>query len=238
MKRRLLSLFVTLLLAGFGSESPGRQATAAEAAVTAPADVNARMNEVLAQVHKTWRRDAIVYYIELHWYPQEPPIAQYWLEMLLYSPSNHMKRAVTLGGPQDGNVFDMGKDTDDSWTYTAIPDFKIDLPEALVAAYRAGATGHLSFVRLDVVGASGAPPILAWQVSSNEFKLYPLAIDAQTGAVIPWQRAYNPPKWTDEEMRQAWDRVLNRNQPKSHDPHKIEPWECVMMVQETGISPC
>jgi len=182
MKRQLFTLFVVLFLAAFGSASRVRQANAAETVATVPSDVSARMNEVLAQAHKTWRKDAIVTQVDLQWYPQQLPTAQFGLVMRLYSPSNRMERTVTLGGPQDGSVLDLGRNLNDNSPTRPIPDFKIDLPDAFVAASRAGVSGIMFSVRLAMIGAKGTPPILAWQFQPVEFRPYPLPIDAQTGA--------------------------------------------------------
>ena len=117
----------------------------------------------------------------------------------------------------------------------ALPEFKLDLPDAIALIRRAGLKDSLNSLELRMVGAAHTTPLAAWMIATRGAKtLYPIPVDAQTGAVIPWQRVFDPPQWTDAQMKAAWDRVLNRNQPKPYDPYARDPGECVIEIIQVG----
>jgi hypothetical protein len=236
MKWLLLGVSVVFLSVGCGIAPPGQHVEAAGSPY--PSHVNTIVNNILAQERKTWRKDAVATLVEMQWYPQYEPDetkVQHWLAMTLYSPSNGAGRYLYVGGPYDGQVVDTPPEKNTRAFHVALPDFKFDLPQAIDFIRRQGLKDRLSSVKLEMVGAAGTTPIPAWTISSfSASSLYPIVLDAQTGAVIPWQRAFNPPPFTDEEMRAAWDRVLNRNQPKPSDPHALSPFDCVAIIQQGG----
>jgi hypothetical protein len=235
MKPRFLVL-VFLLAAGCGMAPSSPHTEAANSPF--PSHVSATMDDVLAKARKNWQSDAIVTTVEMQWYPQDErdeSKVQHWLAITLNSPSNGARRYVYVGGPYAGQIVDMPPDKDGSTIDHALPDFKFDLPQAIEFIRHAGLKDRLFFVKLEMVGASGTPPIAAWTIASlSDSSLFPLALDAQTGAIIPWKRAYNPPPFTDVQMRAAWDQVLNRNQP-AHQNNANKHLECFMAIQEFGF---
>jgi hypothetical protein len=60
--------------------------------------------------------------------------------------------------------------------------------------------------------------------------LFPIALDALTGKIIPWVRAYNPPPFTDKQMHDGWERVLDPPKPGSNNAQQH--LECFLSVQE------
>jgi hypothetical protein len=47
--------------------------------------------------------------------------------------------------------------------------------------------------------------------------IFPLALDAQTGQPIPWNRAYDPPAGSDADLSTAWGRFLQQRGPALPD---------------------
>jgi hypothetical protein len=246
MKWRLLRPFV-VFLATCTFASLGQQVVAA--GPNYPSHVSDTMNSVIAKARKTWRRDSVVNSIALQYYPADTtnPNVIYWLAIRLVSPSNGASRVVQVGGPMDGDINDSPAPRDPAWRsdprlqsfQTHIPDFKIDLPEAIAVVRHVGLKDRLFSVELDMVGATGTTPLPAWEIRVFGAKsLYPLPVDAQTGAILNWKRVYDRPTWTDAEMKAIWDRLLNRNQPPPQNHGGLSPWECVAQIQEIGITSC
>jgi hypothetical protein len=101
-------------------------------------------------------------------------------------------------------------------------DFNIDLPDAVAAVQRAGRTHGVGPIYLGRVGARGTPPMLAWTVRvTGGPMMVPVFVDAQTGELIPWQRAMDPPNGSDAQLKAIWDVLINRNQPKPLDMNAI-----------------
>ncbi len=238
MKLRHLIFFVVCFNVSYRAASPVQYAEAATAGSPYPSHVNATMDDVLAKARKTWQPDAIVTTVEMQWYPRDEldeTKVQHWLAITLNSPSNGARRYAYVGGPYAGTIVDMPPDKDSSTIDHALPDFKFDLPQAIDFIRHAGLKDRLFFVKLEMVGAANTPPIAAWTIASlSSSSLYPIALDAQTGAIIPWQRAYNPPPFTDTQMRAAWDKVLNRNQP-ARPSDANQHLDCFLSIQEFGF---
>jgi hypothetical protein len=206
-----------------------------------PIRVPATVGNVLAQARKTWRKDAVAVMVELNRYPGGAETANtvYWLTVRMQSPSNRALRQIQVGGPNDGDIFDWPapRNPAERAVEGGLPDFKLDLQDAIGVLRHAGLKDGFATVNLRMVGATGTAPIAAWTfLAQSAQALYPLAVDAQTGKIVPWQRAFDPPQWTDAKMKEIWDRVLNRNQPqnKPYDPYAREPGECVIEIAQVG----
>jgi len=108
------------------------------------------------------------------------------------------------------------------------------LPDAIAFLRHAGLKDQLFFVKLVMVGAANTQPLAAWTIASlADRSLFPIALDAQTGKIIPWVRAYNPPPFTDAQMRAAWNQVLHP--PSSNGNNAQKNLDCFMAVQEFGF---
>ena len=88
---------------------------------------------------------------------------------------------------------------------TPIPDFTVDLPQAIAIAHKNGLNGTVENAYLHVLQPKGKPPILAWVVLTtdsftNSRRSKVPAIDAYTGAVIPFDQAFDPPSGSDAEL--------------------------------------
>ncbi len=59
-----------------------------------------------------------------------PPVEYAWLDVLMHSPSTGDLRSAHVGAPYDGTVSDWHVNGQTN-QYPALPDFRIDLPEAL-----------------------------------------------------------------------------------------------------------
>ena len=229
MKRRFFSFFVVFLAATCISAPPSQRVHAADEGY--PAHVSATLNAVLDQAHKTFRKDAVIYMVEVQGVP-----SLYWLQISLFSPSNGATLTVWVGGPSNGQ-FSVGMvNPDERFRVPAAltPNFNIDLPDAMAILRKAGLKGSLGVTRLVWAGASGTPPVLAWSIRvAGGPIMFPLFVDAKDGKVLSWQRAMDPPNASDAQLRAAWDTLLHRNQPPN-GPRAKDPWECVAEIQETG----
>ena len=78
-------------------------------------------------------------------------------------------------------------DHDSSTIDHALPaSIKLDLPEAIAYLRHVGLKDRLFFVKLVIVGAANTQPRAAWTIASLAHPgLFPIALDAQTGKIIP-----------------------------------------------------
>ena len=137
-------------------------------------------------------------------------------------------------GASAGTVVDEPPDPSGSTIDHALPaSIKIDLPQAIAFLRHVGLKDRLFLVTLQMVGAANTQPLAAWTIASlADRSLFPLALDAQTGKVIPWVRAYNPPPFTDKQMYDAWNQVLHPPKPGPNPAQQH--LDCFMSVQEYG----
>jgi len=226
MKSRFFSFSVVFLAAACVFAQTGQKAQPAGEGIP---HASAAMKNLLDQAHKTFRRDAVVTSVEVQGVP-----GLYWLLIDLYSPSNGATMGIWVGGPNDGQ-FALGHVQPQSATVAIPPNFNADLPEIMASLRKEGLKGPLDVTRLLWAGASGTPPILAWQIriAGGTPMFFPLFINAQDGKVIPWQRAMDPPDASDAQLRAAWDRLQHRNRPQT-GPNGMSAWDCVVQIQETG----
>lgn len=179
-----------------------------------PTDVNAARDQVLAQAHKTWRRDAIVTEITLMAAPSGVNVKpeKFWLSFALFSPSNLHSAFVTTNGGPDDLVINESTDLEPERAANmhAIEHFAIDLPAALATAHKTGLNDAVTNVSLRVGATRGNPPVLAWIMHLSSQVMFPLVIDAQTGEELSWKRVMAPPT-TDRQIAEAWQKFLHRN---------------------------
>jgi hypothetical protein len=171
---------------------------------------------LLEDAHKRFRKDAVITRIEL-----QGAAGIAWLGVGLYSPSNGAILSVQVGGPNNG-AYRQSRTAPGNVSAGLPTDFKVDLPDAVVALRGAGWSGGLGPMYLGMVGASGTPPILAWTLRvTGGPMMFPVFIDAQSGELIAWQRAMDPPNGSDAQLKAIWDKLLNRNQSKQPDLNAI-----------------
>jgi hypothetical protein len=227
MKWRWLSFFGVLLAA---SCSFAQKATQVQTAGNPYPHVSAILNGVLDQAHKTFRKDAVITWVEVQGSP-----ALYWFQISLYSPSNGATLVAWVGGPQNGQFFAGTTNPDDRFRVPAaiLPNFKVDLPDAVASIRKAGFKGALGMTTLRMVGASGTTPLLAWVIEVSDGPPWmALVLDAKDGKFIPIQRAFDPPDGSDAELAAAWNRLINPNPPKAQSPW--DPGECLAEIEATG----
>jgi hypothetical protein len=228
--------FLVLVWAGIVSAASVQPACAQGTPI--PSNVNATMARILDTARRSWHADAIITSLEMQWFPTDDvdaPGVMHWLGIEVNSPSTGARRYFYVGKPYDGNVVDQPPDRDSSTVDHALPAvIKLDLPQALAFLRHAGLKDRLFFVKLEMVGAANTQPLAAWTIASlADPGLYPIALDAQTGKVIPWVRAYNPPPFTDKQMRDAWQQVLHPPRPGSNNAQQH--LDCFLSVQEFGF---
>jgi hypothetical protein len=163
--------------------------------------------EILAKAKKTWRKDAYVTTIRLAvTTSSDGSQTQNTLYVTLYSPSKQLAEIVPHGQQYGdypmpiaaGTTIDLGP----------VPDFTIDLPQAVAIARQHGMTGKLNGAYIEVHHPTGKAPILAWVVQTddpvnNMLQAKVPAIDPFTGEVIPFNKAFDPPPGSDKELAAA-----------------------------------
>jgi hypothetical protein len=228
--------FLVLVWAGIAAVTPVQPAWAQGTPI--PNNVNATMARILATARKSWHADAIVTSVEMKWFPTDDldaPGVMHWLEIQVNSPSTGARRYFYVGKPYDGTMVNEPPDHDGSTIDHALPAIiNLDLPQALAYLRHAGLKDRLFFVKLEMVGAANTQPLAAWTIASlADPGLFPIVLDAQTGKIIKWERAYNPPPFTDKDIYAAWQKVLHplKPGPNSAQQHL----DCFMSVQEFGF---
>lgn len=192
------------------------------------------LNILLDDAHKRFRKDAVITRIEL-----QGAAGVAWLGVGLYSPSNGAILSVQVGGPANG-AYRQSQAAPGNVAAGLPTDFKVDLPEAVAALRNAGVHGGLGSTYLGRVGASGTTPILAWTMRvGGGSVMFPIYVDAQTGKLIQWQRAMDPPNGSDAQLKAIWDALYKRDQPQQPDADEQarKVGECVAMLQD-GIIAC
>ena len=238
MESRVLIRFALLGLLWAGLAAAPLVQTAQAQGTPIPGNINATMARILATARKNWHADAIITSVEMKWYPTDDldaPGVMHWLEIQANSPSTGARRYFYVGKPYDGTVTDEPPDHDGSTIDHALPaSIALDLPAAVAYLRKVGLKDRLSIVKLEMVGAANTQPLAAWTIASlADPGLFPIALDAQTGKIIPWVRAYNPPAFTDKQIHDAWEQVLHPPKPGSNNAQQH--LDCFMAVQEFGF---
>jgi len=203
-----------------------------------PGEFPASYKATLEGARKVWMKDAVGVHVEVEGAFGIPTA---WFRFSLYSPSTGNFATYVVGGPLNGqstlsfiqpiNRPRLGEPLP--------PDLSVDLPDAIASLRKAGYSGGLGVIRLDMSGATGTTPLPAWsiRVGGKSPAFPPVFVNAQSGKFIPVNRMMDPVPGSDAELKEIWDRLLNRNQPVAKTPGHLEPWECVALIQE-GLLGC
>jgi hypothetical protein len=198
-------------------------------------DVKPALSQVLAAARKNLP-DLSFTYVEIQGIP-----GYLWLQYHLYSPSTGAVVTGYAGGPNSGQYSVTNWKPNDP-AQTVLPtNFKVDFADAMRTLQKTGLkpTG-LGITRLQWAGATGTPPVLAWSIRvGGTGYLVPLFVDAQTGQVLPWQRAIDPITGNDAQI-QAWrDSFKPPPPPQGQSNSGIQAMECVAGLQEgyVGCAP-
>lgn len=201
-----------------------------------PRKFPASYKSTLEGSRKLWMKDAVVVHVEVEGAFGIPTA---WFRFSLYSPSTGNFATYVVGGPANGqSTFSFIQPIDRSRLGDPLPpDLSVDLPDAIASLRKAGFQGGLGVIRLDMSGATGTKPLPAWsiRVGGKSPAFPPVFVNAQTGKFIPVNRMMDPAPGSDAELKQIWDRLLNRNQPAAKIPGHLEPWECVALIQEGAV---
>lgn len=201
-----------------------------------PGKFPASYKATLEGARKLWMKDAVVVHVEVEGAYGIPTA---WFRFSLYSPSTGNFATYVVGGPLNGqSTFSFIQPIDRSRLGVPLPpDLSVDLPVAIASLRKAGFRGGLGVIRLDMSGAKGTTPLPAWsiRVGGKSPTFPPVFVNAQTGKFIPVNRMMDPVPGSDAELKEIWDRLLNRNKPAAKVPGHLEPWECVALIQEGAV---
>jgi hypothetical protein len=203
-----------------------------------PGKFPASYKATLEGARKLWMKDAVVVHVEVEGAFGIPTA---WFRFSLYSPSTGNFATYAVGGPMNGqSTFSFIQPINRPRLGDPLPaDLSVDLPDAIASLRKAGYHGGLGVIRLDMSGATSTTPLPAWsiRVGGKSPAFPPVFVNAQTGKFIPVNRMMDPAPGSDAELKEIWDRLLNRNQPAAKIPGQLEGWECVALIQE-GAAVC
>lgn len=201
-----------------------------------PGKFPASYKATLEGARKLWMKDAVVVHVEVEGAFGIPTA---WFRFSLYSPSTGNFATYVVGGPMNGqSTFSFIQPINRSRLGDPLPpNLSVDLPDAIASLRKAGFHGGLGVIRLDMSGATGTTPLPAWsiRVGGKSPAFPPVFVNAQTGKFIPVNRMMDPVAGSDAELKEIWDRLLNRNQPAAKIPGHLEGWECVALIQEGAV---
>jgi hypothetical protein len=201
-----------------------------------PGKFPASYKATLEGSRKLWMKDAVAVHVEVEGAYGIPTA---WFRFSLYSPSTGNFATYVVGGPMNGqSTFSFIQPINRSRLGDPLPtDLTVDLPDAIASLRKAGFHGGFGVIRLDMSGATGTKPLPAWsiRVGGKTPAFPPVFVNAQTGKFIPVNRMMDPVPGSDAELKEIWDRLLNRNQPPPKIPGHLEPWECVALIQEGAV---
>jgi len=156
----------------------------------APSDLPQLAKEV-SEKARMWRRDAWLVKIEVKKEHGSQPADGYGLSFYFFSPADHAGLVLSRG-PLQGEDEVAPYEVDQSKTFVPIPDFTVDLPQALITAQKAGLRGPLEEATLAVRTPPAKLPVLVWSIRSNGEPSGPIHVDAFTGAHLTSSRLADP----------------------------------------------
>jgi hypothetical protein len=193
----------------------------------------------IAGARAFWMKDAVVVHVQVE---GQVGIPTAWFRFSLYSPSTGNFASYEAGGPQNGqSTPSFIQPTDRSRLGDPLPEnLSVDLPDAIASLRKAGFPGALGVIYLDMSGATGQTPLPAWsiRVGGKSPAFPPIFVNAQTGKFMPVVRMMDPVPGSDAEIKEVWDRLLNRNQPATNrTPGGLSGADCVGLIQQ-GAAVC
>ena len=165
-----------------------------------PAELPRLAKEMGDDARGAWRADAWLLRIDVRERSRGETSSNAYevtLEFFALSDSStlvlHPGRGSPYESPQDMSIPEA--------TRIPIPDFTVDLPEALNAARKAGMRGRFKQGTLAVRTPRGRLPVLVWSIeSSNEFDSSPYFVDALTGMYMTVEPVVDPPVSRDTTL--------------------------------------
>lgn len=185
------------------------------------------LNGVLEAARKNLK-DLVFTYIEIQGIP-----GNLWLQYHLYSPSTGAIVTGWAGGPSNGKYSVTNWKPHDAAQIALPIDFKVDFADAMAKLQSTGLKPvGLGVTRLEWTGATGTPQLLAWSISVGGNKsMGPMFVDAQSGALIPWQRAIDPPGGSDADIQAMRNAFQNHGQQPGQSNDSLKAMECVAGLQ-------
>jgi hypothetical protein len=227
--RRAACQIVSIL--GLSTFAPNAlQASQAASAIDAPSDLP-RLAQEMSEQARTWRSDAWLVRIEVNKGDDSQPAEAFDLSFYVFSPSDGMGLVLSRR-PLQNDSEAVPYEVDRSRTLIPIPDFAVDLPQALMAAQRAGMRGQLRGATLTVKTPLARPPVLVWSIRASDPGGVPTYfVDAFTGAHLTRGQVADPSVGGDTTLEAA-ERALKEalQHPSQVLPDGATPWMHFVLI--------
>ena len=193
-------------------------------AIDIPSDMPQLARQMSEQA-RTWRSDAWLLRIEVYRGEQSEPSAGFNLFFHFFSPSARMGLVLSRGAlisAYEVVPYEANRGT----TAIPIPDFAVDLPQALMAAQRAGMRGQMREATLSVRTPLARMPVLVWSIRASDSSGASFYfVDAFTGAHLTSAQVFDPPVGANATL-QAAERALKEAllRPSGLLPDGGTPW--------------
>ncbi len=168
--------------------------------VDPPAELPRLAKEIGGDARSAWRADAWLLRIDVRKRSRDETSSNaYEVTLEFFSLSDGSTLVLHPGW---GSPYESPRDMSiPEVTRIPIPDFTVDLPEALIAAKKAGMRGQLKQGTLAVRTPRGRLPVLVWSIeSSNEYDSSPYFVDALTGIHLTVEQVVDPPVGGDTTL--------------------------------------
>jgi len=218
--RRVACHIVSIL--GLSTFAPN--ASQASNAIEAPSDLP-RLAQEMSERARTWRSDAWLVRIEVSKDEDSQPADAFDLSFYVYSPSDGMGLVLSrrlLRNDSEAVPYEV----DRSRILIPIPDFAVDLPQALMTAQRAGMRGPIRGATLVVKTPLANLPVLVWSIrASDPGGATTYFVDAFTGAHLTDEQVAAPSIGGDATLEAA-ERALKEalQHPSPILPDSATPW--------------
>lgn len=179
----------------------------------------------MAERARLWRADALLMRIEVGRKDGQQRAVESGPFFYFLSPSERL--IIKLPGRQEFAAQEMLPDQFGArGSFIPIPDFSVDLPQALGVVRRAGMLGQMREAELSVRTPNGRLPVLVWRIQSKHMQdSLPYYVDALTSAYLTNQQILDPPAEPDATLQASEDALrvaLRRSALVS--PGNATPW--------------
>lgn len=179
----------------------------------------------MAEQARAWQADSLLMRIEARRRGGQQRAVESGPLFYFLSPSERL--IIRLPGKQEFAAQELLPDqVGGRGSFIPIPDFSVDLPQAVAVAQRAGMPGQMQEAELSVRTPGGRLPVLVWRIQSHQGQESPsYYVDALTGAHLTARQILDPPAEPDATLQASEDALraaLRRSALVS--PGNATPW--------------
>ena len=158
----------------------------------------------LAEQARAWRGDALLMRIEVGRKGDKESTAEISTSFYFVSPPERL--ILRLPGRQEFAAQELSPGQfGGRGSFVPVPDFSVDLPQAIGVAKKAGMTGSIEEAELSVRTPPGRLPVLVWRIQSDQGQDFAFYVDALTGASLNSRQILDPPPGPDATLQASED---------------------------------